>query len=91
VRPAPPPHVPPGGAWPTRRPAVLARRNARLLSADGGHTRRFHAAGFYTLGFDTDAEVVASLAAGRSYLEHLPAADQVLFSLVRGEGRGVSD
>ena len=35
--------------------------------------RTFVAAGFQTLGFDVDAEKVASLQAGRSYIEHIPA------------------
>ena len=33
--------------------------------------RTFVAAGFQTLGFDVDAEKVASLQAGRSYIEHI--------------------
>ena len=34
--------------------------------------RTFVAAGFHTLGFDVDAEKVAALQAGRSYIEHIP-------------------
>lgn len=41
----------------------------------------FHRAGFKTIGFDTDSEIVKDLNAGRSYLEHLPDSEALFRSL----------
>ncbi len=45
----------------------------------------FHRAGFQTLGFDTNQEVIDAIGAGKSYLEHLPDSEALFRSLKESE------
>ena len=45
----------------------------------------FHAAGFRTIGFDTDTTKISKLETGSSYLEHLPDSKGVFQRLAQSE------
>ena len=67
-----------GGLW-ERAIAKFNDRSARIGVLGLGYaglplTCCFAEAGFQTYGFDIDAEKVAQLQAGRSYIGHIPAA-----------------
>ncbi len=61
-----------------RLEAAIQQKTARVGVIGLGYVglpliRTFVAAGFRTLGFDVDAKKVESLAAGKSYIEHIPS------------------
>jgi len=71
--------------------ALIASREARVGIVGLGYVGlplacTFAEGGFPVLGFDADAEKVRALAAGRSYIHHLPAAR--LAALVPGRDGG---
>ncbi|EKX45267.1 hypothetical protein GUITHDRAFT_152782, partial [Guillardia theta CCMP2712] len=45
----------------------------------------FHSAGYFTIGFDADLEVISALERGQSYLEHLPNSTELFQQLSDSE------
>ncbi len=57
---------------------AIAEKSAKVGVVGLGYVglplvRAFHTAGFRTIGFDIDPAKIEQLAAGRSYIKHIPA------------------